>query len=334
MNAKEFQPSWFAGIMGTGIFSITSLIFSQYFSFLRSFSYFLFYLNILLFIIFLSLWIVKFFIFKKDFLKDFYHPLVSNFFSAFGAAMLVISANIQMLFNNSFSFSFGFWIAGTFFTILFGIITPFIMFKENHIKLDHICPAFFIPPVAFIVIPIPGSFFINHFQGWVNDFIIFINYFSWGTGFFLFLIMSAISMYRFILHHPLPNIMAPTIWVNLGPIGAGTTALIKLTKASNFIISKDVFYGFSFLLWGYGIWWLLMAISLTIYYSKKMKIPFTLSWFAFIFPTGAYITATHTISLIFKIKFIDYFGFIIYFLLVFFWFATFFNLLNKKTGNS
>lgn len=329
MKVKEFQPSWFAGIMGTGILSITSFIFSGYIHFLKDFSYFLFYLNLFLFSVFLVNWIVKFFIYREDFFKDFYHPLVSNFFSAFGAAMLVISANIQMLFYN-FLLSFGFWIAGSFFTILFGIITPFIMFKENHIKLDHICPAFFIPPVAFIVIPIPGSAFINHFHGWINDLIIVTNYFSWGTGFFLFLIMSSISMYRFILHHPLPNIMAPTIWVNLGPIGAGTTALIKLTNASNFIVSKDILYGFSLLLWGYGIWWLLMAISLTIYYSKKMTIPFTLSWFAFIFPLGAYISATHTISILFKIKFIDYFGFIIYFLLVFFWFATFFNIIKKK----
>ena len=126
-------------------------------------------------------------------------------------------------------------------------------------------------------------------------------------------------MYRFALHHPLPNIMAPTIWINLGPIGAGTVAIIKLVGACNFVTSKDAFYTFGLIFWGFGIWWVIMAIFLTLHYIKKLKLPYAMSWWAFTFPLGAYVSGNHAIATIFKMKILDLTGFVLYWLLLFLW---------------
>jgi len=86
----------------------------------------------------------------------------------------------------------------------------------------------------------------------------------------------------------------------LGPIGAGTVALINLVKNSEFITLKEPFFVFALLFWGFGIWWVIMAIVMTIHYIKRLKLPYAMSWWAFTFPLGAYVAASHSVSSIFN----------------------------------
>ena len=248
--------------------------------------------------------------------------MLSNFYATIAIGMLVLAADFIVIGKNM-EIAEIFWLIGTLLTIFFGILTPYIMFKGEHVKLDHINPAWFIPPVGLIVIPIAGSSIIPHVSGMVQEFVIFLNYFGWGAGFFIYLSLLAISMYRFILHHPLPNILAPTIWINLGPIGAGTVALVNLIKNSSFITTQEPFFVFGFLFWGFGIWWVIVAIALTLHYIKRLKLPYAMSWWAFTFPLGAYVAASHIVSTLFSFKLVDYIGFGLYWLLMAFWLVTF-----------
>ncbi|MCD6547169.1 MAG: C4-dicarboxylate ABC transporter [Nanoarchaeota archaeon] len=318
---KNFAPSWFASVMGTGILAMTSLFYSRYIPLLKSIAYILFYFNIILFCILLVPWILRWILFRKEALKDLEHPVLSNFYATIAIGMLVLAADFIVIGKNMWIGEI-FWFVGTLFTIFFGILTPYLMFKGEHVRLDHINPAWFIPPVGLIVIPIAGSLIISHVSGIVQESVILLNYFGWGAGFFIYLALLAITMYRFILHHPLPNILAPTIWINLGPIGAGTVALANLVKNSSFITMQEPFFIFGLLFWGFGIWWVVMAIAMTLHYLKKLKLPYAMSWWAFTFPLGAYVAASHTVSLLFKIQLIDYVGFALYWLLFIFWLTT------------
>jgi len=318
---KNFSPSWFASVMGTGIVAITSRFYSAYIPFLKGFSVFLLYFNILLFFILLVPWILRWFMFRKNALVDLEHPVLSNFYPTISIALLVLSSDF-ILIGKNISLAKILWIVGAIFTIFFSILVPFIMFKSESVKLDHINPGWFIPPVGLIVIPIAGSILINSFQGVARELVIFVNYFSFSSGFFIYVALLAVCMYRFILHHPLPNVLAPTIWINLGPIGAGTLAFVNLIKNSPFIQNKATILSLSTIFWGFGIWWVLMAITMTIYYIRKVKLPYALTWWAFIFPLGAYTGATHVVSMLTGIKIIDHIGFTLYLLLLFMWTIT------------
>jgi len=319
---KNFAPSWFASVMGTGILAMTSLFYSEYIPFLKNLAYLLFYLNIVLFFVLLVPWILRWVLFRKEALNDLEHPVISNFYATIAIGMLVLAADFIGIGKN-IQIGEIFWFIGALATIFFGILTPYVMFKGEHVKLDHINPAWFIPPVGLIVIPIAGSLIIPHVSGMVREFVIFLNYFGWGSGFFIYLALLAITMYRFILHHPLPNILAPTIWINLGPIGAGTVALVNLIKNSPSMAVNWSFFAFGFLFWGFGIWWVIMAIIMTLHYIKRLKLPYAMSWWAFTFPLGAYVAASHTISILFNLKLVDYIGFGLYWLLMAFWLVTF-----------
>jgi len=318
---KNFAPSWFASVMGTGILAITSLFYSQYVPFLKSVAVLLFYFNVALFIVLLVPWILRWVLYRENALADLEHPVLSNFYATIAVALLVLSANFTIIGKNIFWGEI-LWFIAAGLTILFGILTPFIMFRGEHVTMDHINPAWFIPPVGLIVIPIPGSLIIDQYSGILQEFVLFINYFGWGAGFFIYLALLAICMHRFILHRPLPNILAPTIWINLGPIGAGTVAIVNLVKHSGFITVKEPFFAFGLIFWGFGIWWALMAIIMTLYYIKTMKLPYALSWWAFTFPLGAYVAASHSVATIFHLVIVDFIGFGFYLLLVFLWSTT------------
>lgn len=84
---------------------------------------------------------------------------------------------------------------------------------------------------------------------------------------------------------------APTFWIILGPIGVGTLSLMGIADSSKLlglISSVDAIKMLSLILWGFGLWAFVLTLAITIKYMRNDGVPFTLSWWAFIFPLAAY----------------------------------------------
>ena len=273
--------------MGTGILAIGCKTFG--FPLLAKV---LFYFNVVLFGILLIPWILRWVLYAQHAFDDLYNPLISHFYATLPVGMLVIAAGFHALFGMD-DMAQIFWWPGAILTFLAAILIPYVMFKHEGVKIEHIYPGWFIPPVGMIVIPIGGSIVLAHTTGLLHDVALVINIVGLGTGIFLYLSLLAICMYRFILYKLLPNKLAPTIWINLGPIGAGTLALFNLFKTLG--MAKTII-PLCFILWGFGIWWVVIAILMTVYYIRKLTLPYTLSWWAFIFPLGAYVNATGLVA--------------------------------------
>jgi C4-dicarboxylate transporter/malic acid transport protein len=319
---RNFLPSWFASTMGTGVLALVTFSYSKYVPFFNPLSHYIFYFNLILFFTLLIPWSLRWMLFPKHAVSDLQNPVLGNFYPTISVSMLVIAADYLTIFHNIQSAEV-FWLIGALSTLVFGIYIPYISFKTENTKLDHINPGWFIPPVGLIVIPIAGSKIASIHSGVYGDLLNVLNFVGWGAGFFLYVALLAIIMYRLILHKPMPGALAPTIWINLGPIGAGTIALLNMAKFSSFLVDKSAIYFSGFLFWGFGIWWLVVAISLTLHYIKKLDLKYEISWWAFTFPLGAYIGASHSVSMISKMEGIDYIGFSLYFLFAFLWITTF-----------
>ncbi|MBO8174271.1 MAG: C4-dicarboxylate ABC transporter [Thermococcus sp.] len=321
ISVKDFAPSWFASVMGTGALALVSLAYSSKVSALKSVAVGLTYLNTALFFILLIPWILRWLKYREEALKDLYHPVICHFYGTIAIALLVLSADYLLILKR-IALAKAFWLIGVALTIFFAFLIPYLMFIQERIDIKNVTPAWFIPPVGLIVIPLSGGALINTFSGIWKEIMIFINYSAWGAGFFLYLALFAVVMHRFIAHEPLPCGIAPAIWINLGPIGAGTSTLYMLIKNSNFITAKEAFFAFGLIFWGFGVWWFVMAVVLTLHYIRKLNLPYSLAWWAFIFPLGAYVSATHNVALAFKISIIDSFGFALYWLLFALWLIT------------
>ena len=111
---KNFVPSWFAAVMGTGILAVDSLLYSAYLPILKDVAVALFYFNILLFFIFLIPWVLRWIMFKDNALADLKHPVLSAFYPTIAVGCLVLGADFINIGHDMF-FGEIFW---TFLTIL------------------------------------------------------------------------------------------------------------------------------------------------------------------------------------------------------------------------
>lgn len=328
----NFAPSWFASVMGTGIVAITSYFYSTGFPWLKGLATMAWMLNMFLFSILLVPWVLRFIRHSKEALADLREPVTGQFYATMPIACLVVAADLLIVGVDSLGpyraigMAKIIWIMGALLALLGAVIIPLLNFTNREVRVESINPAWFMPPVALIVIPVPGAKLIAYWpESWQLMMLAF-NYVAWGSGFFLFLVLEAICLYRFICRPPLSGKLAPTAWINLGPIGVGTIALLNLAPASVPFLGpyvQPVLQLLALFLWGFGFWWLICAIYLTIYYFRNKDLPFSLAWWAFTFPLGAYAGATYLVAGFLNAPLINGYGFMCYLLLLALWVVVF-----------
>lgn len=318
---KGFAPSWFAAVMGTGVLALTSFGAARSVPFLASFGWALHWLNLILFAVLLVPWTLRWFMFPTEARETLRHPLHANFVPTVAIAMLVLAAQCAYI-GQCMPIAIALWVAGTLLTFFFSIVILFLQFRGEHVMLDHVTPGMFIPPVGLVVIPVAGSAVLRELGGALGELTLLLNIAGLGAGFFLYLAFLALTLHRFVLHKPLPGGMVPTVWVNLAPIGVVALSLVSLVDALPFVTMREPFHLLALLLWGFGVWWLAMAVVMTLAYKLKGQLPFALSWWAFTFPLGAYAAASFRLAETFHLNVVHGVGLLAYFMLLGLWAIT------------
>ena len=112
----------------------------------------------------------------------------------------------------------------------------------------------------------------------------------------LYLLVNSM-IYSRLKFHPLPAPeVAPSFVIGLAPVGVSIIALntfyLMLEKHNVFAWDLSSLHtGISWLsgmLAGYGLWWFILTVLILSYYLIKKSIPYTLGWWAFVFPLAAF----------------------------------------------
>ncbi|WP_297510570.1 tellurite-resistance/dicarboxylate transporter [Thermococcus sp.] len=317
---KNFNPAVFASVMGTGAVAIASYRYSAYWEPLKDFGVVLTYLNALLYVVLLIPWLLRWILYRREALEDLRHPSKGHFYGTSGAATIVLASQFGLILKD-ITLSWYLWLLGLVLTFIFAFWMSYEVFIAGEVDLRQLSPAWYIPPVALVIIPF-GAVFMKMTSGYLNQFVVIANYLGWGAGFFLYLVLYSVVTLRFIRHELLPPQMAPLIWMNLGPIGASISALFALIENSTIPIPEEPFMAFAFFLWGLGFWWLVMATAMTLHYIRNLHLPYSSSWWAFIFPLGAFTNATLDIGSAFGLGIMNAFGFVLLLALLGLWTVT------------
>ncbi|OCL86595.1 SLAC1 anion channel family protein [Arcobacter porcinus] len=266
-NRLQFFPiMMFAIVMGMGgltlVFQKLSLIsnFSSYFSKISLL------LTTVLFSIIAISYLLKIIFYKEEVKKELKHPIRINFFAAFSISILILSASFREydIDTSKILFYFGalFHIYFTYYTIRFWI--------NNSLEIVHSNPAWFIPIVGNLIIPIAGVNFFN------NQILIF--YFS--IGLFFWLVLFSIILNRIMFHQPFAAKFMPTMFILIAPPSIGFISYIKLTNSLDF---------FAQILFSLGLFFTILVAFM---YKNFLKIRFFISWWAFTFPMAAVTLST------------------------------------------
>ena len=330
-----FSPAWYASVMGTGGLANVLYQLGQESGAALIGARVLFWLNLILFIVLLPPWITKWYAHYDRVQADLKHPLMSNFFVTMPAGCIILGTNFLLIgkdyFAPAFIQSLGLllWGIGLLLAFAFAIAGMINLISTDMIGPDPINFAWLMTPVVNIVVPLLGNLLVHAIAPHdpvLAKFINAVDITFYGIGLILFLIISSVVVNRLILHKmPMPA-MTPSFWVLLGPVGVGTVALMGLadtSKALGILTNVDSIKFLAIVLWGFGLYAFTLVTALTIKYIRTGGIPFTLSWWAFIFPLAAYTLSTLAVSNYLGVTMIKWYGLVLTLLLIVMWLITF-----------
>lgn len=214
------------------------------------------------------LYIIKLIRFTDEVKKEIKHPVRVNFFAAISISMLLLST----VFHEYENIAYPLFVIGaglqTFFT--FYTITYWL---NKNIELAHSNPAWFIPVVGNLIVPIAGDGFAD----------IYLLDFFFSLGIFFWIILTAILFNRIIFHGMLPQKFLPTLAIFIAPPSVGMLSYLKLQGAYDM---------FAVILFNVALTFGLILLALI---KNFYKIKFFISWWAFTFPMAALTMAIITV---------------------------------------
>jgi len=204
---------------------------------------------------------------KQAVINELHHPVKLSFFPAISISLLLLS----IIFLSRVSWlSELLWIAGTFLHLLFTLFVVNSWMHHEHFKIQHMNPAWFIPAVGNVLVPIAG---VAH--GYTE-----ISWFFFSIGMMFWIILFTIVFNRVLFHDPLPAKLIPTFFILIAPPAVGFLAYTKLVGELD---------SFAHILYYVGLFLTLLLFSQARIFSR---LQFFLSWWAYSFPIAAITIAT------------------------------------------
>jgi len=165
--------------MGTGILALDVHGLSAYWPILDILAEALHWINTGIFILLTPMWIYRWLLLTKESLHTLTNPVQADFYSTFSIAMLVLATQWLVFSPTHKIVILILWWLGTILTFIFSFAVLFFMFLGNHLSMDHITPAKFIPAVGLVVIPLSGSLLLQEMSGMGRDLAVLVNHRSW-----------------------------------------------------------------------------------------------------------------------------------------------------------
>ncbi len=330
---RQFTPNWFTVTMGTGV---VALVLNQLpLPLLHSVGAMFWYLNIVLFTLCSAAYAGRWMMFPAEAATIADHPVMPMFLGAIpmGLATIVngcLAFGIPAFGHAAIGIANCLWWVDAGLAIGVGLIVPLLMFTRQQHTIETMTAVWLLPLVASEVTAASGGLLAPHLanpQAALH--MLVFSYVLWALSVPLALGVLVILFLRLVLHKLPKQDMAVSSWLTLGPLGTGALGLLLLGRDATAILTPFgladvglVAHGVGvlggLLLWGYGAWWLAIAIAVTLKYLRD-GLPFNMGWWGFTFPLGVYTLATLNLAQQTGMAFFDIAGGVFAVMLVAFW---------------
>ena len=264
---KNFPVAWFAVIMGLTGLTIAWARTEKAFDLHTSVSPWLLGVSAAVFIILALLYSAKVLRYQDAVVAELRHPVKQAFVPTISIGLILLSI---ASYASAPGLSFWLWSVGT---LLHLVLTLYVLASWIHhtkYEIAHLNPAWFIPVVGNILVPIAG---VHHASPEVS-------WFFFSLGLFFWPVLTAILFYRLIFHGSLPERFVPTLFIFIAPPAVGFIAYHQLTHELDAFARILYFVGLAF------------TLILTTQLRQFTRLKFFLSWWAYSFPLAAITIAT------------------------------------------
>lgn len=264
---KNFPVSWFAMIMGMAGFTIAWSRAEHVFGLGFALSPMLLPITAALFALLATAYLAKAAKYPQEVLGEIRHPIKLAFVPTISIALILLGTAFL---REAPELSFWLWAAGA---ALHLSLTLYVMSSWIHhtkYEIAHLNPAWFIPVVGNILVPIAG---VQHASPEVS-------WFFFSVGIFFWPLLTAIIFYRLIFHGSLPDRFMPTLFIFVAPPAVGFISYYNLIGGID---------AFARILYGIALFFTLLLFAQV---RRFARLQFFLSWWAYSFPLAAITIAT------------------------------------------
>jgi len=199
---------------------------------------------------------------------EFAHPIRLNFFPAISISLLLLAVAFT---DNQPGLAGVLWMLGAILHLAFTVTVMSSWIHHEKYKIQHASPAWFIPVVGNVIVPVAGVSFAPHEISW----------FFFSIGLVFWLVLMTIVMYRLFFHEPLPERLTPTLFILIAPPAVGFIAWVKLNGGEIDAFARVLYH---------------VALFLTILLASNamrfFRVRFFLSAWAYSFPIAAITIST------------------------------------------
>ena len=193
---------------------------------------------------------------------EFRHPIRVNFFPAISISTLLMAG---ALLPHAIGLAEALFLIGAAGQLVLALVIINRWITHN-IEIQHSNPAWFIPVVGNILVPVFGVRL-----GWPE-----LSWFFFSVGVVFWLLLFTIVLYRIIFHDQLPQKFLPTLFILMAPPAIGLAAYLQL--------NGGVFDGFARVLLFSGLFIALLLLTMA---PLFLRLSFFISWWAYTFPSAA-----------------------------------------------
>ncbi|EIK98370.1 C4-dicarboxylate transporter/malic acid transport protein [Pseudomonas sp. M47T1] len=322
---RQFTPNWFAAVMGTGVLALALAQLPPGWSVMHGLAKGMWVLAVLLFGLFTLLYAARWVLFFDEARRIFGHSTVSMFIGTIPMALATL-INGFVVFAladagaGALPWLQGLWWLDVALSLACGVGIPFLMFTRQQHSIDQMTAVWLLPVVAAEVAAASGGLLAPHLLAPAAQFgMLITSYVLWAFSVPVAFAILTILMLRMALHKLPHESMAASSWLALGPIGTGALGMLVLGgDAPGIFAAAGVLPGVgtmidglglvsAVILWGMGLWWMLLAMLITVRYLRS-GMPFNLGWWGFIFPLGVYTLATLRLGSVLHLSFFTWCG--------------------------
>ena len=264
---KNFPISWFAMIMGMAGFTIAWSRAEHVLGLGFALSPILLPITAALFVLLAVIYLAKMATYWKDVLGEINHPVKVAFAPTISIALILLS--IAYL-HNAPELSFWLWSVGATLHLLATLYVMSSWIHHTKYEIAHLNPAWFIPVVGNILVPIAG---VHHASPEIS-------WFFYGVGIFFWPVLTSIIFYRLIFHGSLPDRFMPTLFIFIAPPAVGFISYYNLIGGID---------AFARILYGIALFFTLLLFVQVKWFAR---LKYFLSWWAYSFPIAAITIAT------------------------------------------
>lgn len=331
---RNFTPSWFAVTMGTGVISLLLYKLPYNGAWLYWLSVVTFVLDILLYILCISISAIRYISYPEIWRAMIRHPTESLFL---GTCPMGLGIIVEMIVNICVP-AWGSWaiiLAWTLWWIevVVSVATcfylPFLTMSVHKAEISSVTTLWLLPIVSTVVSAATGGMVAGVLTNPAHAlWTVVISYILWGIGVPLAMITLVLYYHRLTIHKiPSPGIVS-SVFLPLGPLGEGGFGIMELGRVSLTVfpatntltpLAGQIIYIFGFLtaliMWGFALAWLFWALASI----GKSKPQFNLGWWGIVFATGVFTGSTITLGKELSSKFLNVLGTVFTVMIILLW---------------